>query len=343
LVVASSLHVTAAAPFASSSYFSSSIQSTKVFRDTAVTTQQLRQHTRKYAIMEVIDMTEPDERTIDKDDLDKKEMKCVLMLLSARGQSTMRLNSDIADHICSFLFNDPIPCRMRDALDIFVHPASVPPPSGRCPLLEQVPCELRRVIFAEWLPAKDVVIEPTCREGRAVARDAKRKPCRNKTSDLLTLNKTIKEDMTRCVYAERIFAIHVHEGINTGGIEFLDADRQPLQYKDDDGTGDDRFARFSDRKEFGFHELKKIKITIFPATESSRHSALNTYYMNKALACMLERSGADRDIVSLTISFASQPEQKKEDQHSRRDIMRGEHWWWDPELVSSHILKHLYL
>jgi hypothetical protein len=253
------------------------------------------------------------------------------MTLFVRGQQTVQLNEDIVNTICDNIY-ERIAAPIRAGLsDPWVHPALKPLPFGKC-MLFKLPAELRRKIFAEYLPAKDKIIEPVCTKAREIARDLKRKPKHNTTSDLLVLNKKLKDEITLCVYAERVFAIHVHEGIHTGGIEFLDSGRQPLQYKEADT--DDRFARFDTGKEFSFHELKKIEVTIFPPTEDSRHSALNTYYMNHALARMLERGGENGAIVSLTINFASQPEGEAHNQHSRRGIMRGEHWWWDPEQVS---------
>ncbi|SMR50723.1 unnamed protein product [Zymoseptoria tritici ST99CH_1E4] len=258
-------------------------------------------------------------------------MKRVLLILSGREQGNMQLVEDVIDNICELIYERTAPRLQIYTPTIFVHPASIPPRFGKCPLLKQISHELRRAIFAELLPAKDVVIQPVCQEGDKVKRDLTRKPKHNKTSNLLCLNRQVKDEMTSCVYAERIFAIHVHEGITTGGIEFLDSGRQPLQYKENAGNGDDRFARFDDGSEFDIHKLKKIEITIFPATEKARHAALNTYYMNYALARMLERGGKDGRVVSLTINFASQPEGHAQAQKNRRGIMRCEHWWWDPE------------
>lgn len=127
----------------------------------------------------------------------------------------------------------------------------------------------------------------------------------------MVLNKTIKNEVARAVYEERMFGVHVHQGVNKGGIECISTGRQPLQYKFDK---DMRFDRFAGIEEFGFHRLKKLHITIFheEASEAThRHIALNTYYMNHAICLLLKRDIADsldaKCITSITIDFVPSP------------------------------------
>lgn len=214
------------------------------------------------------------------------------------------------------------------------HPALTPPINGRC-MIQELPSELRRELLASFLPNKDKIIRPLCLQ-HAPKQDPKRVPRRNAVSDLMLLSKKFKEDVIACVYRERFFGIHVHEGIYSGGIEFLDTGRQPLHYKE--SISDTRFLRFDDG-EFGFSQLKKIEITIHPSTEDGRHNAMTTHYMNHALVRMLERSGKDDRIVSLTIQFADSAPGRAEASNNCHQIARNEHIWWSHEKVSLHFLE----
>ncbi|CZT16188.1 uncharacterized protein RCC_02030 [Ramularia collo-cygni] len=207
------------------------------------------------------------------------------------------------------------------------HPALQPPKNGRC-MIEEIPTEMRRKLLGYFLPDKDVIIRPLCKQ-HAPWKSPTRKPQHNTVSDLMLLSKRFMEDVTACVYSERFFGIHVHEGISSGGIEFLDTGRQPLHYKA--SIFDDRFERFNDG-EFGFNRLKKIEITIHPSIEHGHHNAMTTYYINHALVRMLERSGEKDRIVSLTINFAESAPGRAHAGRTRRQILRGEHAWWNHDL-----------
>ena len=113
--------------------------------------------------------------------------------------------------------------------------ASVPPRNGASPFMN-LPTELRRAIFAETLPACHFAHHPKCDDDEAASQKEKKKkgkgPPRNATFDLMILSKKICGEITEVMYEERFFVIHVHEGLRKGGIEFLQAGRQPLQYQD---------------------------------------------------------------------------------------------------------------
>lgn len=197
-------------------------------------------------------------------------------------------------------------------------------------MLMELPIELRKIVFAHILPNKDVMIRPLCQQ-HAQIRNSQRKPRHNTVSDMMVLSKSLKRQIVTSIYEERFFTIHVHEGIHHGGIEFLDAGRQPLHYKAD--LSDKRFIRFDDG-DFGFDRLKKIEIVIHPASEEGRHNAMTTYFNNEALVRMLERGGLEDRIVSLTISFAEPASGVAQAGVTRRQIARGEHAWWDQDSVS---------
>jgi hypothetical protein len=210
-----------------------------------------------------------------------------------------------------------------------VPPYYSPPPFRRCPLM-QIPTELRRAIFAESLVANYVPILPKCTDEAHYSSGMPSKwPKHNEMSNLMTLNKTIKDEIAEVVYEERTFVIHVHEGLLNGGIEFIDAGRQPLHFQD--CPSDDRFWKFSNgEKAFGFRRLKKICIQIYPsAEENTRHCAINTFFTNLALVRQLDRSGEqEHRITSLTIRFM---DSKRTGGEQGRAIQRAEHYWWDPE------------
>ncbi|SMR53341.1 unnamed protein product [Zymoseptoria tritici ST99CH_3D1] len=122
-------------------------------------------------------------------------------------QGNMKLVRDASDNICELIYERIEPRLQIYTSTILVHPASIPPRSGKCPLLRRIPHELRRTIFAELLPAKDVIIQPVCWAGDKVERDLTCK--HNITSNLLRLNRQLKDLATSFAHAERIFAIHV--------------------------------------------------------------------------------------------------------------------------------------
>ena len=205
-----------------------------------------------------------------------------------------------------------------------------PPEDGACPFME-LSTELRRAIFAESLVAKDKLIQPKCAdEADFSSRIDSEWPKRNQTSSLMTLNKAIRDEIAEVVYEESTFVIHVHEGLLDGGIEFIDAGRQPLHFQD--CTSDHRFWKFRDsEKDFGFRRLKKICIQIYPTPEeNTRHCAINTFFTNLALVRLLERSGEEEHrVTSFTIQFMD-PKRTGHEQ-GRRAILRAEQYWWDPE------------
>ena len=210
------------------------------------------------------------------------------------------------------------------------HPASTPPRNGAC-LFLQLPRELRREIFGESLLAKDVEIMPRCNDDGINETVGERPAKHNHTSDLMLISKTIQKEVATTVYEKRKFVIHVHEGFK-GGIEFLNAGRQPLQYHED--CENRRFEKFKQGEDFGFDRLKHIRITIFPSEESTRLVSMNTYFMNSALVRLLERSeGKDRKnrITNLTVDFAPEKERDPSELVGRRAIMNGVSYWWDSD------------
>ncbi|EME46413.1 hypothetical protein DOTSEDRAFT_33031 [Dothistroma septosporum NZE10] len=200
-----------------------------------------------------------------------------------------------------------------------------PPPTD---IFTKVPTEIRMQIFAAWLPAKDVVVKPSC-GSNIQPKDPKRKPKRNKTSDMMIVCNKIKDEMIACCYEERTFAIHIHEGLTTGGVEACDAGRQPLQYQT--SYVDDRFTRFSDNDEFGFKRLRKIEITFFPTSEDARFTTINTYFMSRALAGLFKRGGEKKKNRIVLIVFKFAKGESAQDTSDRRSIMAREHRWWDPD------------
>ena len=253
-------------------------------------------------------------------------------LITARAN---RLPEELVDYILDYNYarRQPTAVSIKPSEPAVMKrsPAYTPPAIG-CPFME-LPTELRRDIFAESLPAKDVMIQPKCNDDKVSESEiaaSKRWARRNPTSDLMTLNKKICGEVTEVVYQERTFVVHVHEGLKDGGIEFLNAKRQPLQYQDH--IADGRFWKFSEKEnDFGFRRLKKIHVQIFPSEEKKcKHSAINTYFMNLALVRLLERDGKGKnDISSLTVEFMQS--KKSNDQQGRLAIQQAEQYWWDPD------------
>ena len=193
--------------------------------------------------------------------------------------------------------------------------------------------ELRRNIFAESLPGRADIFEPRCDDDATSPKDANKdagRARRNVVSDLMTINHKICGEITEMLYEERTFVIHVHEGLSKGGIEFLHAGLQPLQYQD--CIDDTRFAKFGKADMFGFNRLKKIVIQIHPADEDNcRHTAINTYFIHLALCRLLQRGGESNRITKLTVEFAKSKSTTSTSQTGRAAIQRTEHYWWDPE------------
>ncbi len=192
------------------------------------------------------------------------------------------------------------------------------------------------MIFAESLPSRDAVHGPVCSDIEkpepAKNKDASQRDRSRPTTDLMVLNKQICQEIADVIYEERWFSIHVHEGLADGGVEFLQAGRQPLQFLY--GTRDQRFEKFVKNDDFGFNRIKKIQIQIFQSEEEDcRHTAINTYLMNLALCRLLHRSGeADNRITSVRIEFMKPSSSARTGNTSgRRAILRKEHYWWDPD------------
>lgn len=167
-----------------------------------------------------------------------------------------------------------------------------PQASGTSPFMA-LSAELRRQIFAGSLTDRMVAIRPMCdgKKGvtkpKAKGRDRKFDKKAHNIPDLMAICRKICEEITEVLYEERTFVIHVHEGLKTGGVEILNAGRQPLQYQD--STEDKRFRKFGHGEEFGFRRMKRIVIQIHPTTDDQhRHLALNTHFMNLALCRLLE-------------------------------------------------------
>jgi hypothetical protein len=112
----------------------------------------------------------------------------------------------------------------------------------------------------------------------------------------LVLCKSIAAEILVTLYEERTFALNVYEGIQDGGIEFLNSGRQRLQYREHFAFV--RFKRFEDHDDpFGFARIKQLLIRVYPATEagkeheSSRHDAMHTHFMMRALVELLKQKG----------------------------------------------------
>lgn len=200
----------------------------------------------------------------------------------------------------------------------------VPPKDGKC-LLDTMSEEMLREVISALLPAKDKLIKCVC--GEAETKAPSSEPRRNRVSDLMTVNKKLRDTIKTIIYEERFFEVHVHQG-GTGGVEFLDAGYQPLAYCE--SASDDRFEKFSVHDEYGFQMVKKIEIKIFPTTaKRCKAVTLNTYFMIQALCRLLERGGQEEDrIVNISVTFPQG--EPSTDSHNRHSIMAKEHYWWDP-------------
>lgn len=214
------------------------------------------------------------------------------------------------------------------------HPALTPPVSGASPFMS-LSAELRRYIFAEHLGDRDKSFDPLC-EGiiQDQIRTKKRQDpkskidqTKNSIAGLMTLNRRCCGEIGEVMYQERTFVIHVHEGLRSGGVEVLNAGRQPLQYQD--CIEDTRFAKFADGDEFGFQRMKKVVIQIYPTNEDDdRHVAINTHFMNLALCRLLERPTNDRErMTSIKVEFVAKHDTPATNRTTRASIMRQEKPW----------------
>jgi hypothetical protein len=182
--------------------------------------------------------------------------------------------------------------------------ASIAPADRSCPFIDKLPVEIRRQILVDELdslPSRHRTIDPVCAEGRGAP--SLRRNTANTLTNLLLVSKKVRNEIAETIYEERTFGIHVHQGFQHAGIEFLHVGRQPLQYLDH--IGDGRFTKFRTGEMFGFCRLKKTEIHIFPYEGAYQHYAINTYFMNIALVRLLTRSTekqVDR-ITSIRIVF----------------------------------------
>jgi hypothetical protein len=229
----------------------------------------------------------------------------------------------IANHTTTFGTNTTTPMELDTSMD-----PSIPPADGSSPFLN-LPRELRRAIFtyALPLPPKNKLVEPNRKPAQPEAasgvapvapvppvvpvalaapswghRVAKPKPKKVKKEiklpvrDALVLCKSIAAEILIMLYEERTFALNVYEGIRDGGIEFLNSGRQRLQYREHFTFV--RFKRFEGPDDpFGFSRIKRLLIRVYPATEagkehkSSRHDAMHTHFMIRALVDLLKHEG----------------------------------------------------
>jgi hypothetical protein len=213
-------------------------------------------------------------------------------------------------------------------LDASKNPAIAPANPAKQPILE-IPFEVFQYFVAHALPAKDVVIEPLCGH---VKRERKTWAKHNSASDLMVVCRKFKKFVIPAVYQQRHFAIHVHQGrmhTNDGGIEFVDAGRQPLQFMA--GYGDLRFPRFSAKgADFGFNQLKKIHVAIYAPQDGNcdKNMAVATYFTNQALVRLLQRGDDEENlrVVSLQITFP-----KLKDVAGEPATAPPNNYWWDSD------------
>lgn len=190
---------------------------------------------------------------------------------------------------------------------------SIPPRDGLSPFLD-LPLEIRRQIFKEFLPAKGRVVVPS-----TLVKEQSR------IRHLLVLNKQICAELSEILYEERNFVVTVHEGIRSGGIEFLNSGRQRLQWK---RTFDHvRFQRFEDDNAFGFHRIKRLSIDIYPSadekTPHSRHDSIHTHFMVRALIKLLKCGGEESVLTYLEINFKGLEWWNQERQAPRQTTIHG--------------------
>lgn len=196
--------------------------------------------------------------------------------------------------------------------------ASIPPANGSCPFFD-LPAEVRRKILVDGLgvlPSRNRTIHPTCGAGIGTPSTLPNPP--NQVANLMLISKKVRDEIAEIVYEERTFAIHVHQGFQNAGIEFLHVGRQPLQYLDhaDDG----RFVKCGTGEMFGFFRLKRIEVQIFPCDGTYHHTVTNTYFMNIALVRLLTRS-TEKELDRITFIRLVFPE------GSRLKPIAVSSWW----------------
>lgn len=230
------------------------------------------------------------------------------------------LKHDILDLVAMSTRTNTVPIRdpARDP--------SIAPRNGKSPFLG-LPCELRRQIFSYLLPSKDKIIEPSnptvpadgaasnLLTGNHVTRPTPEDSPRQtraqsslKVCDALVLNEAIAREILVMLYEERTFAVNLYEGISDGGIYFLNSGLQRLQYREH--FTQVRFKRFQGPDDpFGFSRVKRILIRVFPAKESalekktSRHDAMHTHFMLRALVQLLQEDVAGFGLNRLQVRF----------------------------------------
>jgi hypothetical protein len=254
------------------------------------------------------------------------------------------LPHELVTKIAAFVFEDDMPADEK--------PSNLPPPYMTPPTtcaLMKLPSELRRQIFAHWIPDPDAVHFPRCEDDEKSRKRKWGEYERPSTLDLMVLNKRICGEIAEVIYEERWFVVHVHEGLTNGGIEFLHAGRQPLQFRD--CSYDNRFTKFTKDSDFGFDRIKKVIIKIFPdPNDACRHTAINTHYMIYSLCALLQRSSEDKNarINTLTIEFPKGKPTEAGALVGRRAIQRAEDYWWDgdkdkPLATSIHNISNIEL
>ncbi|KAH0163492.1 hypothetical protein KCU67_g5537, partial [Aureobasidium melanogenum] len=146
-----------------------------------------------------------------------------------------------------------------------------------------------------------VPFQPNTQQAGSAAIGSKAAKAKKKSAvaigDALVLCKQIASEILVMLYEERTFAINVYEGISDDGIEFLNSGRQRLQYREN--FTQVRFKRFEGPDDpFGFSRVKRLMVRIYPATETaseqknSRHNAMHTHFMIRALAKLLKHDGS---------------------------------------------------
>lgn len=250
------------------------------------------------------------------------------------GDGSSKLPLEVTDQILGHIFPELArPTRSTQAPKQTNIAPYYTPPAGFPFLL--VPTEIRQQIFSYLLPARTAVHHPECADQPSACSDigSKRATEDGPIVSLMLLHSKICREIALVLYEEREFIIHVHEGLRTGGVEFINAGRQPLNFQH--SVYDQRFPLFTRDSRFGFDRLKKIRIQIHPAPDSDnlRHTAVNTYFVNLALCRLLERPAKcgkrDRRITSIKIEFIKP--QSAEALVGRRAIQRVEGYWWDME------------
>ncbi|TKA33299.1 hypothetical protein B0A50_00852 [Salinomyces thailandicus] len=213
------------------------------------------------------------------------------------------------------------------------HPAETPLPRGACPFMK-LPSELLRIIFAESFAVRNKIVRVSCDDNDDGSEDRKienrklQPARRSHIAGLMTLNKRVCTEIATVIYEEREFAVHVHEGFVNGGIEFLNAGRQPLQYRT--GVHDFRFQKFAEGESFGFDRIKKLRITIYSAKDSVRMMSVNTHFMNLALVDLLDRAEGEECvnlITKLIIDFVDHIDGTEPTDHATAKKGEGGHWW----------------